>query len=57
MTRSTPASALAQAGGGFGLVGARERVTALGGTLQAAARPSRGWHVQATLPLPPPATR
>ncbi len=37
---------------GFGVVGMRERATALGGTLHAAAT-ADGWRVEAALPLPP----
>ncbi|WP_370412137.1 sensor histidine kinase [Streptomyces fradiae] len=39
-------------GGGHGLVGMRERVTALGGTLTAAPRYGGGFRVQAILPVP-----
>ena len=42
-----PASAR---GGGFGLVGLAERVTALGGTLDAGPRDGHGWRVRALLP-------
>jgi signal transduction histidine kinase len=37
-------------GGGFGLVGLTERVTALGGELRTGPRPDRGWQVTAVLP-------
>jgi signal transduction histidine kinase len=40
-------------GGGFGLVGLTERVTALGGELRTGSRADRrGWEVTATLPAP-----
>ncbi|GAA3141521.1 hypothetical protein GCM10010486_04430 [Nonomuraea roseoviolacea subsp. carminata] len=40
-------------GGGYGLIGMRERLDALGGSLTAGPRPQRdGWAVRATLPLP-----
>ena len=38
--------------GGYGLVGMRERVEALGGTLSAGPGPDAGWSVLATLPAP-----
>ena len=38
-------------GGGFGLVGLTERVTALGGTLWAGPRVGHGWEVRAAFPL------
>ncbi|NUW31894.1 ATP-binding protein [Nonomuraea sp. SMC257] len=40
-------------GGGYGLIGMRERLDALGGTLTAGPRPGNaGWAVRATLPVP-----
>ncbi|MEU0724809.1 histidine kinase [Streptomyces sp. NPDC006140] len=38
-------------GGGFGLVGLKERVTALGGELRAGPRAGAGWQVTATFPV------
>ncbi|WP_433178753.1 sensor histidine kinase [Actinoallomurus sp. CA-150999] len=38
--------------GGYGLVGMRERVEALGGRLRAGPLPEAGWAVQASLPVP-----
>jgi signal transduction histidine kinase len=43
-------------GSGYGLVGMTERVTLLGGTLQAGPGPERGWRVCAVLPRPRNAT-
>ncbi|WP_033402100.1 sensor histidine kinase [Actinopolyspora mortivallis] len=37
--------------GGYGLVGMRERIELLGGTLRAGPREPRGWRVEAGLPL------
>ncbi|MFJ8630118.1 sensor histidine kinase [Streptomyces sp. NPDC093568] len=37
-------------GGGFGLVGLKERVSALGGELRAGPRGGTGWHVRAVFP-------
>jgi len=45
--RSTPAESQ---GGGHGLVGMRERVTMLGGTMEAGPLPEGGWAVTASLP-------
>ncbi|MEU8173143.1 histidine kinase [Microbispora hainanensis] len=42
--------------GGYGLIGMRERVEALGGTLRAGPRAGSGWSVLATLPVPRPRT-
>jgi signal transduction histidine kinase len=39
-------------GGGFGLIGLTERVTALGGDLTAGRHPDGGWQVTARLPWP-----
>ena len=38
-------------GGGFGLVGLKERVSALNGDLRCGARPEHGWNVRAVFPL------
>jgi signal transduction histidine kinase len=48
-----PATAPAGPTGGNGLAGMRERAAALQGTLTAGPTPEGGFHVQATLPLPP----
>jgi signal transduction histidine kinase len=39
---------------GYGLIGMRERLEALGGTLTAGPRPGSGWTVRATVPTTPP---
>ncbi|MEU6548789.1 sensor histidine kinase [Streptomyces sp. NPDC046915] len=44
-------------GTGHGLVGMRERVGAVGGSLHTGARPGGGYCVHAVIPLPPPETR
>lgn len=36
---------------GFGIVGMRERVAAVGGTITVGPRPGGGWHVRASLPV------
>lgn len=46
-----PAPAGSPLRSGYGLVGMRERVEALGGTLCAGPRPRQGWSVIATLPV------
>ncbi|WP_280355190.1 sensor histidine kinase [Nocardia otitidiscaviarum] len=46
-----PANGLATVGSGLGLVGMRERMAVLGGTLSAGRRPEGGWRVRATIPL------
>ncbi len=38
-------------GSGYGLVGMRERVEALGGKLRAGPQPGAGWAVRASLPV------
>jgi signal transduction histidine kinase len=43
--------AVAQAGGGSGIAGMRERATALGGELEAGPQPTGGFRVRARLPL------
>jgi glucose-6-phosphate-specific signal transduction histidine kinase len=39
---------------GYGLLGIRERVALLGGTVMAGPGPAQGWHVEVTIPLTPP---
>ncbi len=45
-------SGLEGTGGGYGLAGMRERITACGGTLTAGPAQAGGWRVSAVLPLP-----
>ncbi|MFJ3305871.1 sensor histidine kinase [Streptomyces sp. NPDC086549] len=52
-----PGAARPRLGGGYGLIGMRERIEALGGTLHAGPRPGSGWSVSATLPVPPGGSR
>jgi signal transduction histidine kinase len=52
VTDDAPATRLHRPGDGFGLVGMRERVEALGGRLRAGPMPGAGWVVQASLPVP-----
>lgn len=47
----TSATPLRDSGAGHGLQGMRERVTALGGTLDAGPRDGGGWRVAATVPV------
>lgn len=46
-----PSPARASHRSGYGLIGMRERVETLGGTLHAGPRPDAGWSVLATLPV------
>jgi signal transduction histidine kinase len=52
VTDDAPAFRHHRPGGGYGLVGMRERVEALGGKLLAGPQPGAGWAVQARLPVP-----
>jgi signal transduction histidine kinase len=54
VTDDAPAAAVRapRTGGGYGLVGMRERVEALGGMVRTGPLPQTGWSVRATLPLP-----
>jgi signal transduction histidine kinase len=54
VTDDAPAARPHRPGGGYGLVGMRERVEALGGRLRAGPRPGAGWAVEARLPVPAP---
>lgn len=48
---AVPPTVLSGAGGGYGLVGMRERAAMAGGSLEAAPRPTGGFRVAAELPL------
>ncbi|PZG05803.1 sensor histidine kinase, partial [Nonomuraea aridisoli] len=48
-----PAQDRPRRGGGYGLIGMRERVESLGGTLTTGPTPEGGWSVKATLPTGP----
>ncbi|MBU3062092.1 sensor histidine kinase [Nocardia sp. NEAU-G5] len=53
-TSARPSGAMARnglTGSGLGLVGMRERVAVLGGSLEAGRRPEGGWRVRAIIPL------
>jgi signal transduction histidine kinase len=52
VTDDAPASRHHRPAGGYGLVGMRERVEALGGKLRAGPLPGAGWAVQVSLPVP-----
>jgi signal transduction histidine kinase len=51
VTDDAPAAPTRHHRGGYGLVGMRERVEALGGTLRAGPHERAGWSIRATLPL------
>jgi signal transduction histidine kinase len=51
-TPQAPRPAIADPGGGHGLLGLGERVAAVGGTLHTGPLPTGGWRVAATLPCP-----
>ncbi len=51
--RPTDPAGTGDAGSGHGIIGMRERATAVGGTLQAGARQEGGFAVRACLPLQP----
>lgn len=42
---------------GFGLIGMRERITAVGGRVEAGPKPRGGWRVRAEIPLSQAGTR
>ncbi len=44
---------LGRLGGGFGIMGMRERIELLGGAFEAGHRPEGGWRVRASVPLHP----
>lgn len=52
VTDDAPRAGAFPYGGGYGLAGMRERVEALGGTLEAGPGAAAGWSVRARLPVP-----
>lgn len=54
VTDTGAGTGLVGAGGGFGLVGLRERAAAFGGSVNAGRREPHGWQVDVTLPPPQP---
>ncbi|ADD43372.1 sensor histidine kinase [Stackebrandtia nassauensis] len=47
-----PAATGSEAGGGYGLIGLAERISALRGTIEYGHGPSGGWYLTARIPLP-----
>ncbi|MFI0349217.1 sensor histidine kinase [Actinomadura sp. 9N407] len=52
VTDDAPAPPARHHRGGYGLIGMRERVETLGGSLRTGPRPDAGWSVRAALPVP-----
>ncbi|MFC8454700.1 sensor histidine kinase [Kitasatospora sp. NPDC057223] len=57
VTNDGPPTAPTVPGGGYGLMGMRERAHSVGGDLTTGPRPQGGFQVTATLPLQPPTAR